>query len=141
MSSPFHRTLVLLVAAIAGLAMGAAPAAAGGIADPVASPLGGVQDQGRNVVIEVRAGASEIVQVGVGGVIRQGGDNLPLRRTSATVAPGNAAALELRLKRDRHERRVLAALRKGKTLTATVTFRFEDLLGNVGKRTKTIRLT
>jgi hypothetical protein len=141
MSSPFHRTIVLLVASIAGLTLGASPAAAGGRADPVADPLGGVQEQGRNVVVQVRAGASEIVQVGVGGVIRQGGENLPFRRTSATVAPGNKAALELRLKRDLHERRVVAALREGKTLTATVTFRFEDLLGNVGKRTKTIKLT
>jgi hypothetical protein len=138
---PAHRTLVLLVTCFAGLLLSAAPAAlAGGITDPVADSLGGAQEQGRNIAIDVRAGAAEIVNVGVGGVVHQGGRQLPLRRATATVAPSSEAELTLRLKHDRHEQLALRALRAGKTLSATITFRFEDLLGNVGKRTKTIQL-
>jgi hypothetical protein len=136
-----HRTFFLMAACLLGLAITVTPAAAGGIEDPLADTTDPVQEMGRNVVIEVRAGAGEIVNVGVGGFVRQGGDELPLRRATATVAPGSKAELELRPKRDAHERRILSALRDGKTLDAVVTFRFEDVIGNVGKRTKIIKLT
>jgi hypothetical protein len=141
MSVGTHRALVLLIACFTGLLFMAGPAKAGGIDDPVTDTDDGVQDVGRNVAIKVRAGAAEIVSVGVGGVIHQGGDALPLRRATATVAPGSKAELTLRLKYERHERRVRRALGAGKTLNSVVTFRFEDILGNVGKRTKTIKLT
>jgi hypothetical protein len=136
-----HRVFVLLAACLVGWLLATAQAQAAGIDDPIADTVDPVQEQGRRVVIEVRAGAAEIVKVGVGGVVRQGGDGLPLRRATATVAPGSKAKLELRPRYRRHERRILRALRKGKTLVAPITFRFEDILGNVGKRTKTIKLT
>ncbi len=133
----------ILVTFVIALALLAAPgpAAAAGIDGVLVDTIGGTQPQGKNIVVEIRAGAAEIVSIVARGNIRQGGRAFRLRRATATVAPGRQATLELRPRKARQERRIKRALRAGKTLEATIRIRFQDILGNVGRRTRTITLT
>jgi hypothetical protein len=131
-------------AAIAGawllMGLSAPEARAVGVADPRVDTIDGTQAQGKRIVIKLRAGAAEVVSVAAGGHVRQGAKNLPLRRATATAAAGSRALLELRPRRSWQERRIKRALARGRTLKATVRVRFRDILGNVARRTRTVKL-
>ncbi len=100
-----------------------------------------VQTQGKRVRIKVVAGAAEPIAVKARGRIKQGGRSLPLRRSAASVAGGRSASIRLRPRRRLHQRRILHALRKGRTLKATVTVTLGDLAGNAVKRVLKIAVT
>jgi len=140
-----HRVVVsfgLLVlgvlVAVAGL--GPAPAGATGI-DDLFVDAAETQAQGKNVVVKLTAGAAEVVGVSAHGSVRQGGRGFALRPAKATVAAARRATLELRPRKGWQERKILQALRKGKTLTATIHVRTKDFIGNTATRTLTILLT
>lgn len=135
------KLLAGLLLCLASTFLSAESAGAAGIDAPSVDTLGSTQAQGKNVLIRLRVGADEIVSVGAGGFVRQGGKRLPLRRSAATVAPGGRATVELQPKRRWQEQRILRALSRGRTLRARVTVRFKDLAGNVAKRTRRVLLT
>ena len=134
----FGLLVLGMLVAVAGL--GPAPAAATGIDDLVVDAAE-TQAQGRNVVVRLTAGAAEVVGVSAHGSVRQGGRGFALRPAKATVAATRRATLELRPRKGWQERKILQALRKGKTLTATVHVRTKDFIGNTANRTLTIALT
>jgi len=127
-----------VLVAVAGA--GPAPAVATGIDDLVVNAAG-TQPQGRNIVVRLTAGAAEVVGVSAHGSVRQGGRGFSLRPAKATVAATRRATLELRPRKGWQERKILQALRKGKTLTATIHVRTKDFIGNTANRTLTVLLT
>jgi hypothetical protein len=126
---------------LAVLALAASnPAAATGISDMLVNATG-TQPQAGRVVVRLTAGAAEVVTVSARGGIRKGGHVFGLRPAKATVAATRRAALELRPRKGWQERKILHALRSGKSLVATVRVRAVDFVGNTARRTITVRLT
>jgi len=140
-----HRLLVSFGLFVLGLLLAVAgtgppPAAATGI-DNLLVDAAETQSQGRNIVVKLTAGAAEVVGVTARGSVRQGGRGFALRPAKATVAAARKATLELRPRKGWQERKILQALRKGKTLTATIHVRSKDFVGNTATRTLTVLLT